>query len=488
MERRRIDNIREEYRDLLESLDREERALEVNNSPTYSPLLKVDEVHPEAEPDPSIYNNMINDIIFDTVSIDEELCNAALDFKILLEDTKLRLDKVKVELATEKERQQDINILCNQYSEFGSAINLTAEDFTGDFNNEYNVFSGKVISRENVAIGIVSIEGNGYEGNKNVYKDGAFPNAVLDTSNRKFLNDGSTITVYEYSRITASNTEKQIFSDVNIDSVEAKCTMTIRSFTSFNALQIASDSKDLILFGVSTSEDGVQFKETLIKPIELNNTNKKYEIQNYIPGSKLICFPATKYLKITLQSNSYTDEKIAFIINDYQDPLPDLPNKPVVPPVGEPDSAYVRYTVDVEVEVIQGVPPTTLYSMLLPYNGNSYTMWPISAARFVKTITKEKQSWWGPIRAVGHPGASFDSMVADFFSRYPEGKETLEDDGYTGVMTYGNPMQIVTGTDNMVVDFYPIPYGPITLKKTVDVYMITFGALINNKGSMNIQD
>ena len=71
--------------------------------------------------------------------IDKQLTTAANNFKSLLDKTKLKILKVKTSLEVERERQQDINILCNKYSDFVSVINLNKEDFAGNLNMENRV-------------------------------------------------------------------------------------------------------------------------------------------------------------------------------------------------------------------------------------------------------------------------------------------------------------------------------------------------------------
>jgi hypothetical protein len=230
-----------------------------------------------------------------------------------MEDTLNRLNSVKESLNKEKERQQDVNLLCNKYTMFSDIVNLTADDFTGNFSSEDGMITSKLNSQIFVDTEVVSIAGNGYEGNEYVYKNNAFLKESVDTSNRSNLTDNAISTIYEYSRITASNTEKEVFPLVNFDSIEAKCSITLASETKFNNLVIKSPQKDIVLSEVLISEDCTTFSPVFKGRIELNNTSKKYEDINYIPGSGIICFPDTYYVRITLESNSVTDDTIAFM-------------------------------------------------------------------------------------------------------------------------------------------------------------------------------
>jgi hypothetical protein len=288
------------------------RADEIMLQDLYSPIFKVREAHPDAEPNPKDFNEMIIDLTYDLSILNVEFCTAGYAFKDLIESTNTRLKDIKQTINIEKERQQDINMLCNKYTEFSDVIDLTGDDFTGTFSESDGVFSAEVAQQTDAVIQVNAIEGNGYEGNKYVYKNNAFLEDTINTSNRNYITDGLDIPYYEYSRITASNAEKDIFPLVNFDSVEAKCVISLYGASKFNNLKIESPQSDITLLDVATSEDGVMFKSVLEAGIDFNNTDKKYEVQNYIPGSGIICFPSTNYVKITLESKSVTDDVIAF--------------------------------------------------------------------------------------------------------------------------------------------------------------------------------
>lgn len=296
----------------------------------YTPILKVREAHPDEEPNPKYFNEMICDLIYDFSILNVEIASIGYEFKELIESVKNRLGSVKESLEIERERQQDIDVLCNKYTEFSEIINLTGEDFTGTFSESNGVFTAQIKSPKKVSVKVLNVEGNGYEGNKYVYKDGDFLEKTIDTSKREFIVDGSVIPLYEYSRITASNTEKNIFSLVNFDSIEAKCSITLFSPTKFNKLIIDSPQKEIVLSDVSISNDGVIFSNVIKESLEFNNTDKKYEVKNYIPGSKVICFPSTNYVKITLESKGTTNDAIAFMKSKIVEYVP-TPKSPVIP-------------------------------------------------------------------------------------------------------------------------------------------------------------
>jgi hypothetical protein len=308
-----ITGLRKSYAKSLRSNGRMDRAIAIANAPIYSPVLKINEAHPEAEPDIMAYNEMINDTICDFSILNLEFESMGLSMKEIMEDAKLRLDAVKSILLKEKERQQDLNILCNKYSDFSNVIKITADMAEGNFYEEDGVFSAAIVSQGQVDYGVSSIDGNGYEGNKYVYKNESFVNDSIDTSKRSFINDGSFITAYEYSRLTASNSEKVSFKDLNFDSIEARCSITMTSPIPFNLIKFSGETVNVSVVDVFVSDDGIQFTKVLKKMITLNNRTKQYETHDYIEGNGILSFPSTRFLRLSLQSNGYTDDTIAFV-------------------------------------------------------------------------------------------------------------------------------------------------------------------------------
>lgn len=309
-----IGGMRKAYIDQLIANGDFDRANEIANQDNiYTPILKTRDVHQDEEPDPKDYNEMICDLVYDLSILNVEFCTMGYSFNELILDTNNRLKAVRKALRAEQERQQDINMLCNKYTEFSQTINLTGDDFTGNFSETDGIFTANITNLNNVDIQVTAVEGNGYEGNKYVYKDKDFLEKTISTASRKYITDGAEIPLYEYSRITADNTEKDIFPLVNFDSIEAKCSITLYSQSKFNKLIIESPQTDIVLSDISISDDGVIFENVNKENIEFNNTDKKYETINYIPGSGIVCFPSTFFVKITLESRSTTDDIIAFM-------------------------------------------------------------------------------------------------------------------------------------------------------------------------------
>lgn len=334
METRYISSMKKAYADLLLENGDPDRAMEVAVADTYTPIMKLREAHPEEEPEPKDFNTILNEVVYDTSILKVEYASMGYAFKELMSGTVQRLKSVQKDLAAEKERQQDINLLCNRYTEFGRVLILSSTDFEGGLPGEDNIFHAAVENANAVTLKVVTVEGNGYEGNKYVYKNEAFLEETINTANRKYINDGSDIPLYEYSRITASNSEKDVFPLVNFDSVEAECAITLQATTKVNNLKIESSSKDTLLADLFVSDDGIQFHSVIKEPIDFNNADKKYELANYVPGSGIIAFPNSNYVRVVLRSNAVTDDVIAFSKTDIASatgPVVSAPIKIVLP-------------------------------------------------------------------------------------------------------------------------------------------------------------
>lgn len=312
MESRYIEQSKQDFAQLLLANGSIERSKEIAELDSYEPVFKFREAHDQAEPSAKDLNEMINESYVDINAITIGFREAGKSFHNLMKATDAKLTAVKRQLLIEKEKLEDLNILCNQYTDFNTTINLNDTNLIGNYGYENGILCAPVQSNEAITYAITDIDGNGYEGNDYVYKDNKFLKESIDTSNRRFINDNNNLTVYEYSRITANNSEKEIFQHVNFDSVEAKATLSIASVNPFNQIKIYASSKDTFLSSVAVSTDGISYKNILSAPIEINNESLKYEKVNYIAGSGMLCFPSTKYLKITLQSNGVVDDVIAF--------------------------------------------------------------------------------------------------------------------------------------------------------------------------------
>lgn len=270
-------------------------------------------IHPEEEPNVDELNDTVTNIDKDLKYIDNTLIESAGLYKNLLETTKLKLTSIKELINLEKERQEDINILCNKFSDFSTVINLYEDSFEGELSFDNNILTAPIKKSDIISYKIEDISGNGQAGNSYVYQNGDFISNILDTSNTSNINDDNLATYYEYSRITMSDRNEDAPIVFNKDSLEAECTLLISSDDYINKIQVNSDRDDLILKEVYISNDGNTFKLDKEYNIQINKLQDKYSDQTYIYGSGIIVVPTCKYIKLCFKSNGYTDEDIAYI-------------------------------------------------------------------------------------------------------------------------------------------------------------------------------
>lgn len=278
-------------------------------------------MHPEEGRETNLNGELIN-IQSDLVQIDNALIAAGQQVYNLMTNTILRLDNVYANILLEKERFQDMQMLCNKYNDYDQVKLLDNTNFKGAFNYSEGTFSPIQTASKKINLIVEDIYGNGYEGNKYVYKDYAYVNKTLDTSVRKNITDDKITSYYEYSRITVNNTEETVLSDFNKDNKEAVCTMTLRASEPINEIEIKSDDSDIIITNVSYSLDGIEYIDMNIPYISINNRLDSYGNYGYIYGSGQIIFPEkTTLFKITLQSNGYRDDEIYYDRNEiyYED-------------------------------------------------------------------------------------------------------------------------------------------------------------------------
>ena len=147
--------------------------------------------HPEEEPNTEELNSIFINANKDINYIDENIIAATNNYKDLLNNTKIKINDIKALLIAEKERLQDITMLCNEKTDQDNVISLTDTDFTGNFTYSDGVFSAKESSSISTECKVINITGNGYEGNKYVLKDDGYLEETLPTDNRNYITDNN---------------------------------------------------------------------------------------------------------------------------------------------------------------------------------------------------------------------------------------------------------------------------------------------------------
>ena len=279
---------------------------------SYEPYYLGFAMHPEEGREAKINDELIK-IREDLLKIDETLITTGVQVYTLMTNTILRLNNIHDNIMLEKERYQDMQMLCNKYTDYDKVKSLTKEDFNGGFVYENGDFAPERSSTKEIALEIVDVFGNGYEGNKYVYKDYMYTNTVLDTSLRKNVTDDKITSYYEYSRITVSNVEDAEIPDFNKDNKEATCTITFRSAEPINEIDITTDDSTILITNIAYSINGIDYIDMNIPYISINNKLDSYENFGYIYGSGRISFPySIQLFKVTFQSTGYKNDTIAY--------------------------------------------------------------------------------------------------------------------------------------------------------------------------------
>lgn len=276
------------------------------------------EIHPEEEPVLSELNDSIKLINKDLTYIDKSLIEASINFDNLLKNSKLKLLNIKEIINAERERQEDINILCNKYSDFTSVLNLNKEDFGGTLNFEDGIIQSNISKTNKINFSITSVDGNGFKGNQYVYLNDSFIDKLINTKDSKNINDNNIATSFEYSRLTINN-ETEAPVAFNKDSLEAECSIAISSEKEFNHIELNSERDDIILKEIYTSIDGLTYSLDKEYNISINSRREMYNDNEYIYGSGIITVEPTKFIKIVLRSNGYTDDQLAYIKTFYDE-------------------------------------------------------------------------------------------------------------------------------------------------------------------------
>lgn len=273
-------------------------------------------IHGEDQIPVSDINAFMTDITIDIEGLEQELSSAADNYKALLSSIKTRLSSVDDILAAEEERIMDMNMICGNYDEFAKVVSYTPQDVNGTAGiiNE-KIFCAKTENLSNVSFIVSNVDGNGYEGNDYVTLDNGISllKDSLKTSNRDNMIDKKETTYYEYSRINASGPKDSSEPiDIVHDSEDVKCVVSLKANTQFSILSFNCTGKlsiDNIHYAL---DDGYDYQPSMVKPMKLNDNETKYNDTSMFAGTNVVCFPATKYIKLSLSSSEITDDSICY--------------------------------------------------------------------------------------------------------------------------------------------------------------------------------
>lgn len=150
-------------------------------------------IHPEEYGNSKI-NEAIQKGYTDIIVLDNKIKDIGKQTNELLERTVNRLEVVMDVINSEKERLQDIVMLCNLKTDYENAISLIDSDFEGKFNYDNGVFSCSTTSNTSVSGKVENVEGNGYVGNKYVKSNSSYQEKIVSTKDTAALLDNNLST------------------------------------------------------------------------------------------------------------------------------------------------------------------------------------------------------------------------------------------------------------------------------------------------------
>lgn len=150
-------------------------------------------LHPEEYGNRKI-NTATRENLEDIKKIDSNIKNLGNKVEDLMNRTTKRLDVVKDIITSEKERLQDITMLCNSKTDYDNAIPLTDYHFKGDYSFNDGVFTGKETQSTTNKAQVIEVTGNGYEGNKYVINNKDYLEHTLNTTVKKNIVDNNIST------------------------------------------------------------------------------------------------------------------------------------------------------------------------------------------------------------------------------------------------------------------------------------------------------
>lgn len=275
--------------------------------------------HPEGGGD-FFVNEGLEQIRNDLLEIDACLVKTGKEIENLLSKTSNRLKVAKDDILTEKERFQDMMMLCNKYTDFDSVKSYDLTEFDGSYMYSDGVISAPIQRSNEVTLVAFDVQGNGYEGNGHVYIDGKYQAETFDTSKREHMFDKSVSTYYEYSRLIVDESNRDVSKLIfNRDNEYALCTLFLQAEELVNYIEIHTEERGLKIIDIRYSVDNVNYKQLDMPTITINDVLDSYKNYGYVYGSGKISVPTAQYFKITMQSNSFKNDPIAYDKVIYED-------------------------------------------------------------------------------------------------------------------------------------------------------------------------
>lgn len=308
--------IREKYLNLLASdAQYNDIAATLAEKSDSEPITNITDVEPESDLSFNTEQRHLSEILLDMHSIN----NAVQETKNEIADTINNLDNsletIRTSIKQQMDQVDDINMLCGQESMYNMIVPVYVSDF-GDTSAEMldaKTIGASLITSDSIDYDIVSVSGNGYSGNSFVYEDGEFVMDYDDRSKVEYIADKNEITIYEYSRLCADKKQNVSSQYINYDNQPVECTVTLSAAEDVCKAKIYSPDKSLCITKLETSDDGIRYVSRLKTPLYINDVSKIYDDSFYIYGSNTLCFPYSKFVRITFSNTEATNDEIRII-------------------------------------------------------------------------------------------------------------------------------------------------------------------------------
>lgn len=291
------------YNDITETL--------INKSPE-EPISNFKYINNEDEPSFNNEQREFSEIMLDVNSINYSILEISNKINDILESINKATSDAESIVRKQEDHIQDLNILCGQDSEYNMIIPVYKSyfpDMTSEYIDEKTFCSAKR-NISPIKYLINNVSGNGIIGNKYIYNNGQFEDDEEDRSLLKYIYDDSDVTSFEYSRYITNKKSEVIDGTINYDDKDVECILTIELESKACMMKLLSDDEDIIIKNIETSINGIDFISQLSKELMINNRSHIYN-NEYVYGSGIICFPYTKYIRLTLSSSSVLDDNIA---------------------------------------------------------------------------------------------------------------------------------------------------------------------------------
>lgn len=310
MAKRYIESMIENAADMFIEQGFKEDAKRILSKNPYSPIMKPKEFHPEEKSSNKQYNNITSSLSYDFDIINTEISNAAFEYDLLIKESEERIKQVDKNLSITRQKRRDIEML-----DCSSSIDIDPLSLQGDYSLVGNNIGAATTNRRYEKPEVLSVDGNGIEGNKHVYIEelGIYLSELISTKDRSYLTDKDEVTVYEYSRINVDTESERTVPSFNVGWEEAKCCISLKFQKPVNSINILVTDNDVELVDIETSMDGIRFNSAYKRGVENSLTNSNsYRTISYLDGSGVLCFDSSLYIKIYMQSIGYTKDVLAY--------------------------------------------------------------------------------------------------------------------------------------------------------------------------------